>query len=416
MKRTNLTLGLFGFGCVGQGLYDILNQTKGIKAEVKKICVKDRSKKRPIPLKYFTFDKDVILNDPAIDVIVELIDDASEAFNIVSAAMKNGKKVVTANKKMVAEHFDELLKLKEENQVSILYEASTCASIPIIRNLEEYYDNDLVKSIAGIFNGSSNYILTNVFENNLSFDLALKKAQELGFAETDPTLDISGLDSKYKLSIINAHAFGKNVPEENIFHLGIQSLSPADINYAKEKRYKIKLVAKSIKIDGELYSWVIPQFIDMNDFLYSIENEFNGVIIEGAFSEKQCFVGKGAGGHPTGSAVLSDISALTYDYKYEYKKYSQNNVPTSADNFLIEVYIRYKNENDINQLSFLSIHEQYQSDDFNYIIGNIDIKSLSIKEIKENKNIFIAQTTNQAVHSINVSKNISGVHKFKEAV
>ena len=160
----------------------------------------------------------------------------------------------------------------------------------------------------------------------------------------------------------------------------------------------------------------MPRFIEMNDFLYSIDNEFNGVIIEGAFSEKQFFVGKGAGGHPTGSAVLSDISALAYDYKYEYKKYSQENVPTSADNFIIEVYIRYKNENEINQFSFLSVKEQFQSDEIKYIVGNIDIKSLSRKEIKENRNIFIAQTTNEAVHSINVSTKINGVPKFKEAV
>src|SRR5690606_9373667 len=185
MKK-NLKLGLFGFGCVGQGLYHVLEETQGVKAEIKKICVKTKNKSRPLSEDLFTFSQEEILNDPEIDVVVELIDDAAAAFDIVKASLLKGKAVVTANKKMLAEHLEELYQLQKQTGKPLLYEGAVCGSIPILRNLEEYYDNDLISSIEGIFNGSTNYILTKVFEENKSYPDALAKAQELGFAESDP--------------------------------------------------------------------------------------------------------------------------------------------------------------------------------------------------------------------------------------
>src|SRR5512133_1989709 len=185
MTQQKLRIGLFGYGCVGQGLHDVLNSSKGFKADIVKICVKDHTKKRRIPMENFTYDKDEILDDPSINLIVELIDDAEEAFNIVSAAMKSGKNVVTANKLMVATHFRELVEMQSEYHVSLLYEASAGASIPIIRNLEEYYDNELLYSLRGILNGTTNYILTKMHNNGIPYDEALSEAQEKGFAESD---------------------------------------------------------------------------------------------------------------------------------------------------------------------------------------------------------------------------------------
>src|SRR5574339_825381 len=230
--RKNLTLGLFGFGCVGQGLYHVLEESQGIKATIKKICVKDRTKKRPISDEYFTFDKDVILNDLEINVIVEMIDDADAAYSIVKTSLQNGKHVVTANKKMLAEHLEEIYELQQKYQRSVLYEGAVCGSIPILRNLEEYYDNDLIKSIEGIFNGSTNYILTKVFEENKSYAEALKKAQELGFAESDPRLDVQGYEQKYKLVIAIAHTFGVFVTPEDVFNIGIDRISDLDLKFA----------------------------------------------------------------------------------------------------------------------------------------------------------------------------------------
>ena len=195
MKK-KLKLGLFGFGCVGQGLYHVLHETHGVKAEIKKICVKNRNKTRPIPDHFFIYDRNEILNDPDIDIIVELIDDSRAAYEIVKTALEHGKAVVTANKKMLAEHLEEIYLLQQKYGKPVLYEGAVCGSIPILRNLEEYYDNDLISSIEGIFNGSTNYILTKVFDEKKSYEDALKQAQDLGFAESDPSLDVKGYDPK----------------------------------------------------------------------------------------------------------------------------------------------------------------------------------------------------------------------------
>ena len=192
MQRKTLNIGLFGFGCVGYGLYEVLEKTPTLQTSIKRICVKNPDKKREISESHFTFDKNDLLNDDEINVIVELIDDADAAFEIVSTALKKGKAVVTANKKMIAEHLEELLELQAKYNVPLLYEAACCASIPIIRNLEEYYDNDLLESIEGIINGSTNYILTKTFDEGIGYSEALTRAQELGYAESNPILDTGG--------------------------------------------------------------------------------------------------------------------------------------------------------------------------------------------------------------------------------
>src|SRR5689334_3703560 len=231
--RKKLKLGLFGFGCVGQGLYHVLHETHGgVQAEIKKICVKNKNKERILPDHFFTFDKQEILNDPEIDVVVELIDDAKAAYAIVKTSLENGKAVVTANKKMLAEHLEEIYNLQQKYNQPVLYEGSVCGSIPIIRNLEEYYDNDLINSIEGIFNGSTNFILTKVFEEKKSYSEALKTAQELGFAESDPSLDVKGFDPKFKLVIAIAHTFGVFLKPEDVINIGIDKISATDLKYA----------------------------------------------------------------------------------------------------------------------------------------------------------------------------------------
>jgi len=237
MTREKLRIGLFGYGCVGQGLHDVLNSSKGFKADIVRICVKDHNKKRRIPMENFTFDKNDILNDTSINLVVELIDDADEAFNIVTTAMKSGKNVVTANKMMVAKHFKELVDMQAKYKVSLLYEASAGASIPIIRNLEEYYDNELLHSLRGILNGTTNYILTKMHNESLPYADALRQAQEKGFAESDPTLDVDGWDAKYKLCIITGHAYGLFLNPDEVFHYGISRISKFDIQYAREKGF-----------------------------------------------------------------------------------------------------------------------------------------------------------------------------------
>ena len=375
-----LTIGLFGFGVVGQGLHDIIS-TKDLNIEIRKIAIKNPEKVRSLPEKLFTTNANVILNDPEINTIIELINDADAAYEIVTRALKSGKNVVSANKKMIAEHLDELVELQQKYGTSLLYEGSVCGSIPIIRNLEEYYDNELLHSISGIFNGSSNFILSKIANEGLEYAEALKQAQDLGFAEKDPILDVGGYDPKYKLIIAAAHAYGLFVSPTDVLNIGIQNFSNADLKFAQEHQLKIKLVPKAKKLDDkELAMYVIPKLVPKTDFLYNVENEYNAVSVKAAFADQQLFYGKGAGGHPTGSAVLSAVAALRYDYRYEYKKFNHDSKLKLQNDHIIPVYIRYNNEDLINTIHFEFIAEQHKSLDLNYILGAIKISELILKK------------------------------------
>jgi homoserine dehydrogenase len=371
-----LTIGLFGFGVVGQGLHDIIS-TKDLNIEIRKIAIKNPEKERVLPGHLFTTNPDIILNDPEINTVIELINDSDAAYEIVSRALKSGKNVVSANKKMIAEHLDELVNLQEKYNSSLLYEGAVCGSIPIIRNLEEYYDNELLHSISGIFNGSSNFILSKIANEGLEYADALKQAQDLGFAEKDPILDVGGYDPKYKLVIAAAHAYGVFVKPEEILNIGIQNFSASDLHFAQEHQLKIKLVPTAKKLDDkELSLYVIPKLVPKSDFLYNVENEYNAVSVKAAFADQQLFYGKGAGGHPTGSAVLSDVAALRYDYRYEYKKYHHDKKLKLQNDYIIPIYIRYNHENLINDIHFEFIAEQHKSIELKYILGGVKISEL----------------------------------------
>ncbi len=387
-----LTIGLFGFGVVGQGLHDIIS-TKDLNIEIRKIAIKHPSKPRTLNPELFTTQGSDLLSDPAINTIVELINDADQAFEITSSALRSGKNVVSANKKMIAEHLDELVALQEETGSSLLYEGAVCGSIPIIRNLEEYYDNELLHSVEGIFNGSSNYILSKIANEGLDYADALTQAQELGFAELDPLLDVGGYDAKFKLVIAAAHAYGVFVRPEEILNIGIQNFSNSDLSFAKEHHVKTKLVPTAKKLDDEnIALYVLPSLIPASNFLYNVENEYNAVSVQAAFADQQLFYGKGAGGHPTGSAVLSDITALRYDYRYEYKKYHQNSKLKPTNDHVLPVYIRYNNKSLFDLLKFEFIKEQHLAIGQNYVLGGMKVSELMAKkQIIEDDGAFVAQ-------------------------
>lgn len=387
MEKKIINLGIFGFGCVGQGLYEVLNRTKGINARIKKICIKDPNKPRPIDASYFTTDANEILDDPTIDVVVELINNTEDAYQIVSKALRNGKAVVSASKRMIAENLPALYQLQVENRVPFLYEASSCASIPIIRNLEEYYDNDLLNAVEGICNGSTNYILTKIFEDNLSFETALQQAQDLGFAETDPTLDIEGYDPKFKIVILLLHAFGTFVKPEEVFNFGISHLNDFDIQFAKQRNCTVKLIGSCRRSNGHVNAYVLPHLIKEHNLLYDVYNEYNGILLESAFTDKQFFVGKGAGGTATGSAVLSDISALLYNYRYEYKKIIQSNPPIFTNDVQLKVYLRYKTPDQVDLSAFYNISEKYESPTYRYVVGVISLEKLKDAAWLQNKEV-----------------------------
>jgi homoserine dehydrogenase len=362
MSNRKLTIGLFGFGVVGEGLYKVLQQTPSLNASIKKVCIKDIHKQRNVPSELFTSSKEELLNDEEINVIVEVTNDADAAFEITKTALVKGKSVVSANKKMIAEHLKGLLELQQQTGQSLLYEAAACASIPVIRNLEEYYDNDLLHSVTGIVNGSSNFILSKIFKEGLEYKEALSLAQQLGFAETNPKLDVEGYDAVNKWTFLLTHSFGIIPSANDIVFTGIQNIHAADAILAIQKGQQVKLVAQAKKLsNGKVAAFVLPQFVNNDQPLAFVENEYNGVLIESHFADRQFFYGKGAGSFPTASAVLSDIAALRYNYKYEYKKLYRHQPHELTDDFYIKVYVSANEWKDIPTKQFEQVEEWHSA-------------------------------------------------------
>jgi len=400
-----LTIGLFGFGVVGEGLYKVMQQTPSLNASIKKICIKHPGKKRNAPDELFTTDKNELLSDPDINVIVEVIDDSEAAFQIVSTALSNGKAVVSASKKMIAEHLPALLELQQSTGQPFLYEAAACASIPVIRNLEEYYDNDLLHSIKAIVNGSTNFILTKMFEEKLDFKQALILAQQLGFAESDPSLDVEGFDAVNKWALLLGHAYGILAPPQTIVFTGIQNVQAGDAAVAKEKNFHIKLVAQAQKLqNGKVAAFVLPQFIRNDDHLAFVRNEYNGVVIESGFADKQFFYGKGAGSFPTASAVLSDISALRYQYRYEYKKLYHHRPHQLTDDFYVKVYISFDDIKYIPRDKFEWVEEWHAMEERKYLVGVLPFRELAAENWWRQHNISLILTPDPVIEDIELRR------------
>lgn len=392
MKK--LKIGLFGLGVVGRGIYEIIGRAKNAHAEISRICVRDIAKPRSpgINLDLLTDNPNDILFDSEINLIVEVIDDAEASYRIATTALRRGIPVVSGNKAMIAKHLPELIELQRRFNTALLYDASSCGSIPVIRNLEEYYDNDLLLEVKGILNGSSNYILSRVFDHGDDYDCALARAQSLGFAESDPSFDIDGFDSLFKLVIITVHAMGVYVSPDRIFTYGISHIHEADIRYAREKRMKIKLVAQVAKVsESEFTMFVMPEFVSPSRYIYSVDDEYNGVVIRGECYDRQFMFGKGAGSLPTASAILSDVMARLHDYRYEYKKMSYTDRPQYTTGQLLRIYVRYFNVDVARLLPFRQIHETFLSGKGNYIIGDIMLGDLiANRELLNAPDLFVA--------------------------
>ncbi len=400
-----LNIGLFGFGVVGEGLYKVLQQTPSLKAKLVKVCIKHADKERDAPRELFTTDKNELLNNAEINVIVEVIDDADAAFDIVSTAFRNGKAVVSASKKMIAEHLPELLKLQQETGQSFLYEAAACASIPVIRNLEEYYDNDLLHAIKAIVNGSTNFILTRMFEDKLDFTEALLLAQQLGFAESNPKLDVEGFDAVSKWSILLNHAYGIVEHPSKLLFNGIQNIQLSDAVVAKEKGFEIKLVAQAKKLaDGKVAAFVLPQFVKHDDPLSFVKNEYNGAVIESGFADKQFFYGKGAGSFPTASAVLSDLSALRYDYRYEYKKLYHHTPNELASDYYVKVYLSFDDWKYIPREKFEWIEEWHADAERKYLVAVLHVNHLTESTWWKDDNTSLILSPDPVIDNMDVIK------------
>ncbi len=322
MKKINI--GLIGFGNVGCGVVKILQQRRALLAQkiaieisVKKICDKDILRKREVKVdrSLLTANADEIINDPQIDIIVEVMGGINPAKEYILSALRKGKHVVTANKALLAEHGRELFAEAAERGKNIYFEASVGAGIPIIKSIKEGLVANKFSSIFGIVNGTSNFVLTQMSKENCSFASALNLAKAKGFAEKDPTLDIEGVDSAHKLVLLTYLAFGRIVSLKDIFIEGISRVSSADIAYAKELGYEIKLLAIAKKEADELEVRVHPTFLPREHLLSSIDGVFNAIYVSSDLAGELMFYGPGAGQLSAASAVVSDIADLTQDIK-----------------------------------------------------------------------------------------------------
>jgi len=309
-------IGLFGFGTVGQGFYQVLSQAN-LPVEISKVCVRRLDLERINHELYFTTDANELLGDPSIDIVIEVIDDAIAAKEIVENALLSGKQVISANKKMVADSLKEVDYWHKQFESSFLYEAAVGGGIPIVNLVDSYYRNHEVIGIRGILNGSSNYILTQMQQKRWSYEQAVAEAQKLGFAESNPALDVSGADASSKLAILAYHAFGEVVSMKSCELESIETITESDIRSAQKSGFKIKPIATIRKEGKEVICTVKPQTVNSNDSLYSVDFEDNIVDIETKLSGHHISVGKGAGAIPTGSAVLEDLKRILYGYKYQ---------------------------------------------------------------------------------------------------
>jgi len=314
MKK--IFLGLIGFGTIGSGVVKLLQQSGeliekrlGAKLVLKKIADLDIVTPRVVPVKkdLLTTDAKVILNDPDIHIIIELMVGYEPARSFILAAMRKKKHVVTANKALLATYGNEIFQAAERNRVDIGFEASVGGTIPVIKTLKESLVANRIKSIFGIMNGTSNYILTKMTDEGKAFDVVLKEAQSLGFAEADPTFDIEGVDAAHKLAITLSLAYGKKVNLNDLYREGISGISQQDIEFAKELGYRIKLLAIAIKHEKTVEARLHPTMIPFDHLLASVNGNFNAFHITGDAADSVFLYGQGAGMMPTASAVVSDI-------------------------------------------------------------------------------------------------------------
>ncbi len=308
-----INIAVLGYGTIGSGVVEVLN-TNGesiAKRAGDQINIKYVLDLREFPgdpvMEKLVHDVNIILEDPEIKIVCEVMGGVEPAYTFVKSALMKGKSVITSNKELVAKHGAELLKIAKEKELNFLFEASVGGGIPIIRPLNQSLTADEIEEITGILNGTTNYILSKMREEDLSFEEALANAQKLGYAERNPAADVEGHDACRKIAILSSLAFGMQVDYEDIYTEGITKITDIDIRYSKALDAKIKLFASSIRDNDRVYAMVTPVMIKPNHPLYSVNDVFNGIYVKGNVIGDVMFYGSGAGKLPTASAVVADI-------------------------------------------------------------------------------------------------------------
>jgi homoserine dehydrogenase len=313
--RKAIRVGILGFGTVGTGAYRMLQDNReaidrkiGFPVEVVKIGIRNAEKERILPGEMFTTDLVSIVNDPDIDVILELIGGVEPAGRLVEHALLSGKHVVTANKELIAKQGSRLVNLAKQQGLDLHFEAAVGGGIPLVQPLKHQLAGNDVLRMMGILNGTTNYILTKMTEDGAELGDALKEAQAIGYAEADPTNDVDGYDAMYKIAILASLAFGKQVPTEGVYREGIGSVSKRDIHFADVLGYRIKLLGIVEPVgEDHILARVHPTLIPKTHPLASVNGVYNAVWIQGDFVGDVMFSGRGAGSDPTASAVIGDL-------------------------------------------------------------------------------------------------------------
>jgi homoserine dehydrogenase len=396
-----VNIGLIGFGTIGSGVVETLNKNLDLlekkvnkQVKLKKVVDLDITTARGVDIsqKILSTDINDILEDPDIDIVIELIGGYQPALKFILRAMENGKHVVTANKALLAKHWNEIISTAKKNRVRICFEASVGGGIPLLQPLNESLAANHFESIYGIINGTANYILTKMSEENRDFDDVLKEAQEMGFAESDPTFDIDGDDTAQKLIILTIIGFGIYVKQENFHVEGISCITQEDIGFAREELdCCIKLLAISKLVDGKLEVRVHPTLVPMDHLLSSINGVFNGVYLVGDIVGPVMMYGPGAGMMPTASAVVGDcidiIENMEKPVLYGPAKSSVSTV-SNIDDLRSKYYLRLLTEDKPGVLHEISgILSEF----------NISIESMTQKQEHENKGIPIFMVTHTAL-------------------
>ncbi len=347
-----MKIAILGLGTVGFGVYDIINKSDYFaNIQVKYVLDLDLEKQKSVNNSTLvTKDYNMIINDDEVSIIVETMGAKNFSYECIKKALENKKHVVTANKEVIAEHIDELTNLKNQKNVCLYYEASVGGGIPIINPLHQSTKVNDITSINGILNGTTNFILTKMSEENYDFNDALKLAQDKGFAEADPTADLEGLDMVRKISILSSVGYQGFININDVYHYGISNIKKQDIDFLKKNNYVLKFVASSVKDGNKVALSVEPTVLEKNDVVSMTNNEFNIVSILCNYNGELKFYGKGAGRYPTANAIINDIIMIiengfkgnySFNNKYQYE-------PTIIDE-CNKYYLRLKNNVNISE-------------------------------------------------------------------
>lgn len=394
---SKIKIGLIGLGTVGGGVFKVLKDFPDV--EITKIAVKNIDKPRNIEglnRAMLTTDPYEIVNNPESTVVAELIGGVHPAYELIKKAIENGKHVVTANKELLAKHGEELFNYAEQHNVVILYEAAIAGGIPLIMPIKTILAGNKITKIEAILNGTTNYILTNMDVNQSSYETVLKEAQELGYAETDPTGDVEGFDSTYKLTTLATITFNKRVKLENVYREGITKIKAEDIKYANELGYKIKLVAYAhIDENDNADVRVHPMFVSKEETLAHINYVKNAVTLTGSPVGKITLSGAGAGEMPTASSVVGDILAIEREYgttdyilpmmrcKHAHSTVAKMVPIEETEN---KYYLRLIANDKIGGIADITEH---------FAEKKISIESILMKEVKENNTAEIVIVTDK---------------------